>query len=745
MPHSTPERRGRVARAAAVTAMATALVVSAVSGGTAYGDVRVAPTWHKYVLGPSSSTVTPVAVKTRGAVKHPNALVHGGYPATLTTSAGQTPASILLDFGKDVAGTPYLDIAKLTGSPSLSLVTSESLQAIRTPANTTATAAASAGASSVPVSTTANLEVGNTLTIGSGATAQVRTIDAFDKASATVTFRPSLTADVPAGTKVTSSPGAPTADDSGGLSGFGGTATLAPTSTGKLTGPFRGGFRYVLITLTTPGSISLSGAGADFQAFRATPDDYQGSFESSSDELNRMWYSGAYTVQLDMAHDGLNGLAGNRILDGAKRDRSIWTGDLLVEGPVAIGTLGTAGADYLKSSLDLVLAAQRADGALPGTPDFTPRKTPLFYSDNYSGFGVRAVIDYYRYTGDADYAATKLPALERELQYNAQFMDSNGLVVSNDRDYWQTTQTGEVTAYNLDYYALLQDMAWLETKIGSSSKAADYRAQAETIKTGVNDHLWSPALGAYMQSSTNPNILVEDANALALQYGIVPANEVESVKTALRSLWTSHGATIGTGLKDPYGHTIEPFGNGLETAARFTIGDTAGALDLMGRTWGQMVDPANPLYTGAFWEFLTSDGTVTRAQDSLAHGWAAAPTVQLTEQVLGVTPVEPGYAVWSVKPHPGDLKWSRGTVPTPHGAISVDWTSNPSHFALDVDGPVDTTGMVSVPATANSTVVVDGTTVWAHGRSLGSGAQLSDGYVSVNVGAGSHHIVADRK
>ncbi|MGW3687905.1 alpha-L-rhamnosidase C-terminal domain-containing protein [Streptomyces sp. NPDC005125] len=99
----------------------------------------------------------------------------------------------------------------------------------------------------------------------------------------------------------------------------------------------------------------------------------------------------------------------------------------------------------------------------------------------------------------------------------------------------------------------------------------------------------------------------------------------------------------------------------------------------------------------------------------------------------------------SVEPHPCDLKWSRGAVPTPHGAISVDRTFNPSPSDLDVDGSTGTTGTVSVPEIADSTVGVDGTTVRAHGHSLGSGAQLSDDYVSVTVGARSHHIVATCK
>ncbi|MEV5720749.1 hypothetical protein AB0L41_43380 [Amycolatopsis mediterranei] len=65
-----------------------------------------------------------------------------------------------------------------------------------------------------------------------------------------------------------------------------------------------------------------------------------------------------------------------------------------------------------------------------------------------------------------------------------------------------------------------------------------------------------------------------------------------------------------------------------------------------------MVDQRNPLYTSAFWEFKNSTGGVNRATASLAHGWAASPSVQLNEQLLGVKPVDAGYRTWSIAPNP---------------------------------------------------------------------------------------------
>ncbi|MFF5289743.1 alpha-L-rhamnosidase C-terminal domain-containing protein [Paractinoplanes globisporus] len=689
--------------------------------------------WRSYVLGPATSPVTAVRAEGRGAVTHPESLVRGhGRTTTLTTTAGSTPASVLLDFGKDIAGTPYVDIAGVSGAATLQLVTGEARQYLRRPAATTTAADAAAGDVRITVASAVSLEIGNTITFGG---AQPRTITGFDSTARTIDLDRPLDQAVAAGAAVVTSPGAPASDESRGLAGVGGPDTLQVTAPGRITGGFHGGFRFVLLTLTTPGTIALAGLGVDFQAYRATARDYRGWFFSSDDQLNRMWYSGAYTLQLNMKPAGLNGLMDERIYDGAKRDRSIWTGDLLVQGPTILSTLGDVGASYLKSSLEALFATQRADGALPGSPDFakrtSPAGSPLFYSNNYSGYGARAAIDYYRYTGDRDYIVGRLPNLRRELAYNDTFLTAGNLVASNDRDFWQATQTGEVTKYSIDYYILLREMAWLERTVGSSDAAAADDAKADAIKTAVNARLWNPTLDAYGQSTDHPDVLVEDANALALQYDFVPADRRASVLRALSSLWTPYGAILGPGLQDPTGHTIEPFGNGMETAGRFAAGDVDGALALMRRTWGPMVDPSNPLYTGGLWEFKNNDGGVNRATASLAHGWAASPTVQLTQQVLGVSPVGAGYATWSIQPRPGRLAWAEGVVPTRYGDISARWTSSRHRFDLSVTAPRTTSGTIAVPATRGSTILDNGRVIHP---------QITGGYARIDVPGGSHTI-----
>jgi len=796
-------RLAGLAAAAVLTVGGLTLVTTGGANGadpsSTSGTYNNAASWEKYVLGPHSPQVYPKAfADVRGNVTRPAALVERNGSMTLTTVAGQTPASVVLDFGQEMSGVPFMDIVKTLpatpggANPTLQVVTGEARSFLRRAAATTVTADTPAGATTIPVASTAALEVNSDITIGTGANAQTRKVAAFAPSTGqgagagTITLDTALTAavagPVPAsggnpavpGTAVASAALGPVSDENPGQALVGGNDLLTPTTSGRIEAGAHPGFRFVLLTLTTPGTLTLRDFGIDFQAYRATAKDYKGWFESSDDELNKLWYAGAYTLQMNMKLPGLRTLPDARIYDGAKRDGSIWTGDLIIQAPTAMATLGDVGEEYVKSSLEELLREQRPDGHIPGSPDFNKGRaagpafpggpsypvgqgSPLYYSVNYSGYGARSVIDYYRYSGDKAFALQALPKIEAAVAYNQRFLDTDKNLIAprnpanpedptytrGDRDYFQSYLPGYVTKYSIDYYILLREMAWYERQVGTAEKAAGYDETADKIKKAVTTTLWNQQGGFFGQSDLKPDLIAGDVNGLALQYGFVPKGQESRVLEALKVNWNPYGAIMGEGLVDPTGHTIEPFGIGMETGGRLAVDDTAGAFDLMRRTWGTMIDPSNPLYTGAFWEFKNTDGGVNRTTASLAHGWAASPTVQLTEQVLGISPTGPGYSTWNLKPHAGDLTYSKGIVPTETGSIDVAWNANKAAhtFTVRATSPAGTRGTVSIPATATSTVVVNGQRVWASGKSLALGAVYADGYVTVQVPGGALNVI----
>jgi hypothetical protein len=510
-----------------------------------------------------------------------------------------------------------------------------------------------------------------------------------------VTFSPALSSDHAAGTTVTGL-GAYT-NDNGRQINFNNIS-----SPDTYTGGLRGGFRFEAIELRTPGTVELSGAGLNFMAYRATPAEYEGWFISSDDELNRMWYAGAYTAQMDMVPVGVASCFDKPVIfDGAKRDRAIWSGDLMVSDPVALLSLGSNAAPYVTGSVDAFMDIQAADGRLTSAVGF--RGCGGFdYAVTYSNYSAMIAVQYYRYTGDTGYITGLLPNLEAATAYAASRLDENGLIVTNDNDYWQTRQTGEVTEYNLAYYELLQDMIWLESHVGTQEKVDQYTADAAALKDAINAHLFNAEAGLYQHTDSRPDVFPLDANMNAVKTGVAPPDKVQYILDYFKAAWVEHGSEISQpppSMTDPYGHTIEPLNNTWEMLARLRSNDAAGALELMRRLWGLQVDPNSGYFTNTFWEFVLANGLPSRGFDSLAHAWGAGPTQVLTEAVIGATAVDPGYEMFQVKPQPVDIGWAQGQVPTAFGPMTVKWAQDTenSMFHLEVTAPEGTGGEVWVP------------------------------------------------
>ncbi|HZM75831.1 MAG TPA: carbohydrate-binding protein [Candidatus Limnocylindrales bacterium] len=599
------------------------------------------PNWQALVPGPSSDDVRPVSiVRTQGSVTNAAALVQGTGTAVMTVPSGGQPAAIVLDFGKEVGGTPYITVSASTpASNTIRISTSEALRF---------------------------------LTNSSGAFV----------------------------------------NDSGSQ------INLTVTGPQRYTGGLRGGFRFAAIELRTAGTVSLTASGLNFRAFRAGPDRYQGWFISSDDQLNRMWYAGAYTTQMDMVPAGVASCFTQPVIfDGAKRDRAIWSGDLMITNPVAQLSLGTNSVPYVKGSINAIMNLQATGGRLTSAVGF--RGCGAFdYAVTYSAYSAILAVQYYRYTGDTAYITSLLPRLEAATSYHGTRVNANGLVVTNDNDYWQTTQSGEVTEYSLAYYELLQNMIWLEGKVGTAARVTEYTNKANALRNAINSRLWNASAGLYVHTNTRTNVFPLDANMNAIRLGVAPAANVPGILTYFRTRWQAHGSQISQpspSMTDPYGHTIEPLNNTWEVMARMHADDTAGGIELMRRLWGLQVDPNSGFYTGTFWEFVMSDGLPDRGFDSLAHAWGAGPTQVLTESVLGATAVNPGYSTWQVKPHQANLAWAQGQVPTANGSLTVRWAQDTTgQFHLQVVSPAGTGGEVWVPlasATSTSSALTAGATL----------------------------------
>jgi hypothetical protein len=181
-------------------------------------------------------------------------------------------------------------------------------------------------------------------------------------------------------------------------------------------------------------------------------------------------------------------------------------------------SIGSNSHAYVRGSIDSILNLQAPTGRLTSAVGF--RGCGEFdYAVTYSAYSAIIAVQYFRYTGVEAYTKGILPKLEAATAYHAPRLDANGLVVTNDNDYWQTRQNGEVTEYSLAYYELLQDMIWLESHVGTPEKVAEYTAKAADLKSAINARLFNAEAGLYQHTETRPGVFPLDANMNAVRLG----------------------------------------------------------------------------------------------------------------------------------------------------------------------------------------------------------------------------------
>jgi hypothetical protein len=142
------------------------------------------------------------------------------------------------------------------------------------------------------------------------------------------------------------------------------------------------------------------------------------------------------------------------------------------------------------------------------------------------------------------------------------------------------------------------------------------------------------------------------------------------------------------------------------------------------------------------WEWMKADGTLENGFTSLAHPWSAGATATLTERVLGIRYTDPLYTYFDAVPHPGDLTWARGSVPTPNGDIVMSWERDSRTFDMALTVPPGSTARAGVPIGNDAAVLVNGVITWEDGESRGGSVTKDGNRILIELPAGTHHIVA---
>lgn len=524
----------------------------------------------------------------------------------------------------------------------------------------------------------------------------------------------------------------------------------------------RGGFRYLTVVNETSGSLELDGASVritfapDMADLRA----YANYFYSDDPLLNRIWYAGAYTVETNIvANDqgrvwgaptsGWNNSAvvgemGNTVhVDGAKRDRTVWPGDLGISLPsdyASIGDLVT-----VRNSLQTLYNHQAGSGALPYAG---PAVNFIGNSDAYHMWTLIGTATYYQYSGDRAWLDSIWSQYKLGLAYiTAKIGADNLLNVTQSADWARSNSGGENIEANAIMYRTLITCETLASVEGDSALAGSCAAKAAALKTAINaDGYWDPAQNLYrnVPSGTSSTLYPQDGNGLAVWFGLVDTSaKATAISQALAARWVSVGALT----PEKSATSVHPFPGSMEVMAHFVADQDVRALDLIRLEWGYMLNA--PYGTAStFWEGYKTDGSsdYSGSYISAAHGWSTGPTSALTFYVLGIDPGTSGGATYRLVPHPGDLHHVQGQLATAWGVITTSYDADAAAATFDehFDSPAGAVSEIAAPTFGSQVCVgLDGQTVWDDSVGSAYNAHSDGTYVYLDgVPSGPHELTS---
>ncbi len=403
------------------------------------------------------------------------------------------------------------------------------------------------------------------------------------------------------------------------------------------------------------------------------PTNYNGSFSCSDPMLTRIWYTGAYTVKLNLLKNYFGAILMER------GDRISWTGDAHIAQSTSMVAFGNWG--FVKKNL-----------AVTANDDN--------HIASYALYWVLSLVDYYHYTGDETTLQQYISNVQAKLTQAKNMFDHPEIVFYG----WDDRLGGFIKygnhesreAYRMLFVETCRRFAWAMGAIGHNALQEQYEQMArqheESIQAKPN---WVRDVGIFAASdATNADVPTAAQEKLLYQRDF--ANPVERI-------------------------SLSPFNEYFIIEAMGRMNWTDQALQTVLEDWGGQIEYGGTTFFECYWPswnaVVAKNGPIPSClagPTSLCHPWSTGCTTWLTEYVAGIKPTAPGFSTVDITPHPGRLLTSvAADAPTPHGVIHASFDFK--RGTADVVIPQGVKARIGVPKLERTitAIRVNGQTAWS--------------------------------
>lgn len=447
------------------------------------------------------------------------------------------------------------------------------------------------------------------------------------------------------------------------------------------------GFRYLYIEANN--KVTIRKVSALARNYDLTE---EGNFECSDSLLNKIWETGKYTVKL---------CSQDTYMDTPWREQTQYiAGDSRYLQKYAFYAFGGSSNFLTKYNILSGAESQRwsSEGAIRSRypTGWLLGKNTSAYLPDYELEWIIMLGEYYQYFGDENLIKQVYPNMKKLLTYLGSFVsaehglikDAPGWIVLDHPDTYPMDQKEEITGLNCLYYQALKQAALLaKSVLLNESDNSSWNSKAEELRININKWLFDPVNKLYRDSFGSEKFS-QQTQVYALLYDL-PDN-------SLKENIIQHITGLGRNSEQSFAYYV-----------LYSVFDQKPewAVNYIKKYWGEQMQ--SPLFNGA-WHEAWDIASWKSDFGSTSHAWCSGPTALLPQKILGTEPIEPGWKLFSIKPHSAGLKWAKGMIPSPRGKIKIGWKKLKGEFLLEVIVPDNTEALVNIPSAKEGNITING-------------------------------------
>ncbi len=381
------------------------------------------------------------------------------------------------------------------------------------------------------------------------------------------------------------------------------------------------------------------------------PGHAKGRLKTGDALLDEVWDVGYTTLRRNMT---------DAYTDCPWREQAQWWGDARVEFLINAYTLGDTA--LLARGIRQCAQSMLSDGLMHGV---FPGRGPLL--PDYNFVWVETLWDHYWHTGSDALLRRHADDLRRNLAWFREQTDSSGLLPPPDGKWlfldWANLNRGRYsTVYNLRYVQALSTAARIFNQLGDSLDADACLGRGMLTALALTQHVFDPETGLWHdgydpERGERLEAVSVHAQALAILLGLEPHTHAHLCREVLVPAMLQERDDV----VEP-----SPFFSAFVLQALLAQGFVAEVLAIIRRRWGAWLSAGYPTWPEE-WD------SQRQYNLSLCHAWSGAPTYLLSQALLGVEPIAPGWRRIRVAPRRGGLTDVNGIVPVPQGEVAVGW------------------------------------------------------------------------